>query len=99
MWDVGWAVEDPVDAVANISSNNAAVLGLGVFLDDITKLAEEGTRLDKLDGFFQALASSFGNTDGIRICLCLVANIIGFVEISVEALVVQSYIEVYNVAI
>lgn len=99
MGNVGRAVEDPVDAMANISSNNTAVLGLGVLLNGISKLTEESSWLDQLDSLLQALTGGFGNTDGIGVRLRLITNIVGLVEISVEALVVESNVKVYNVTV
>lgn len=99
MRNVGRAVEDTVDAVANISTDNAAVLALGMGLDRVAKVAEESAGLDHRNRLVQTLARSLNDPDSIRIGLGAVAYVIGLVEIAVEAFVVESDIKVDNIAI
>jgi len=99
MRDVGRAVEYRVDAVADIGSNDAAVLGLGVGLNGIAKVAEQCARLHQLDGLIEALASRLYNTDSIGVRLGPVTNIVRLVEIPVVALVVERDVEVDDVAV
>lgn len=46
VWHVWCTVEQLVDAVAAVCSDNAAILALCMLLNDITVLAEECPRLD-----------------------------------------------------
>lgn len=46
--NIGRAVEDAVDAVADVGPDHAAIPALGVLLDDVAKLPEQSTRLDFL---------------------------------------------------
>lgn len=99
MGDVGRTVEYRVDAVADICSDDAAVLGLGVGLNGIAKVAEQGARLHQLDGLVEALASRLDHTNSIRVRLGSVADVVCLVEIAVVALVVERDVEVDDVAV
>lgn len=52
MRNVGRAMEDAVDAVTDVGADHAAIPALGVLLDDVAKLPEQGARLNLLDGLF-----------------------------------------------
>ena len=89
MRDVGRAVEDAVDAVADVRPDHAAVPALGVLLDDVAELAEQRARLDLLDGLLQTLARSLHDTDRVGISLGLVADIVCLVQVAVVSVVIQ----------
>lgn len=88
-----------VDAVTAVCSDDTAVLLLGMLLNNVTKLADQNTGLDSLDGFIQALAGGLDDSHGVGVGLGLVANIVGFVEVGVVTLVEQANVNVKNVAI
>lgn len=92
MRDVRRAVEDGVDAVADVGPDHTAVLALGVLLDMIAKVAEQRAWLDVFDGLFQTLACGLNHAHSVRIRTRLVAHVVGLVKIAVVALVVQCHI-------
>ena len=49
VWHVGCTVEQLVDAVSAVCPDNAAILSLGVLLDDIPVFAEQCSRLHDID--------------------------------------------------
>lgn len=99
MRNVGRGVENGVDAVADVCANHNAVLALGVLLDCVAEVAEQGPRLDQLDGLLQTFACRLGNAHGIRVSACLVADIVRLVQVAMIALMVESDIKVDNVAV
>jgi len=99
VWNIGRAVEHLVDAVADISPDDAAVLGLGVGLDDVAKLAEQSAGLYQLDGLVQTLTRSLDNANSVGIRLRPITNVVCLVQITVEALVVESHVEVDDVSV
>ena len=99
MGNIGSAVEELVDAMATVGPDNTAVLALGVLLDDVAVLAEKCAWLDNLNGLVQAFTRSLGNAHCIRVCQSLVANVVCLVQVSVEATVVQSNVDVEDITI
>lgn len=97
--DVWRTVEELVDAVAAVSPDNAAVLALRVLLDDVAVLAEERAWLHQLNSLFQTLSRRLRHTDGVRVRLCFVANIVCLVQIAVEAAVVEGHVDVQDIAV
>lgn len=93
------AVEELVDSVATIRLYNGAVAGLGVLLNRVSRVAEKHTRLDQVDGLVQTFTCGFHHAHSIGVRERLVSNIVGLVDITVESLVVQSDINVDNIAI
>ena len=97
--DVGRAVEYAVDAVAHVCPDDAAALGLCVLLNDVSKFPDQGSRLDNLDGLFQALPRRLDNTHRVGVRLGPVAHVVRLVEVSVVALVVQGDVEIDDIPI
>lgn len=93
------AVEQLVDAVSAVGLDDAAATALCVLLDCVAEIAEQNSGLNRLDGHVQALARRFGNTDRVCVQRCLFANVVGFVQVAVEAAVVECDIDVEDVAI
>ncbi len=99
MRDVGRAVEQLVDAVAAVRADDAAVLFLGDLFDNVAKLADQDTRLDRLDRLVQALARGLDNADIVRIGLGTVADVVRLVEIGMVPLVVECDVNVENISV
>lgn len=99
VWDIGRAVEQLADSVAAVGSDDTAVLLLGVLLDDVSKLPDQGTGLHSLDGLFQALSCRLDDTDGVRVRLGPVTNVVCLVQIGVVAFVVEGNVDVENIAV
>ena len=78
--------------------DDAAASTLGVFFNHGARVAEGHARFDELDGFVEAFARGFDDADGGRIRAGKWAYIICFVEVAVEAVVVEGDVEVYDVA-
>lgn len=99
VWDIGRAVEQLADSVAAVGSDDTAVLLLGVLLDDVSKLPDQGTGLHSLDGLLQALSCRLDDTDGVRVRLGPVTNVICLVQIGMVAFVVEGNVDVENIAV
>lgn len=96
---VGGAVEQGVYAVAAVRSDDAAVLGLGVLLDDVAKLPDQGSWLDRLDGLVEALAGRLDDAHVVGIRLRLVADIVRLVQVGMVALVEEGDVDIEDVAV
>jgi hypothetical protein len=70
-----------------------------MLLDDIAVLAEECAWLDDFDGLVQALSRRLRNTYRIRVRQRLVTNVKRLVEIGVEAVMVDRYVDVEDIAV
>jgi hypothetical protein len=99
MGNIGSAVEELVNAMATVGPDNTAVLALGVLLDDVAVLAEKCAWLDNLNGLVQAFTRSLGNAHCIRVGQSLVANVVCLVQVSMEAAVVQSNVDVEDITV
>lgn len=92
-------MEELIDAVTAITPDNAGVMCLSVLLNDVSRFSEEHSRLDDSDGLVKTLSCCLNDADCIGIGLRLLADIICLVQVAVEALVVQSNIDIDDIAI
>lgn len=99
MWNVGCAVEQLVDTMSAVGLDDAAILRLCVLLDNVSRIAEEHAGLDQLDSLVQALSRCLDNANGVWICECLLADVVRFVEVAVEAAVVEGHVDVEDITI
>jgi hypothetical protein len=99
MRNIGRGMEELADSVTAVGPDDTAVLLLGVLLNDVSKLSDQNTGLDGLDGLLQALAGSLDNTDGVGVGLGLLANVVGLVEIGMISSVVERNIEVQDITV
>lgn len=99
MRNVGRAVEKLANTVATVRSDDAAVLCLGVLLDDVAELADQDTGLDSLDGLVKTLTRCLYHTHTVGVRLGLVADIVRLVEVGMVTLVVERNVDVEDVAI
>jgi hypothetical protein len=93
---VGCAVEQLVDAVAAVGADDATPAGLGQRLDHVAGVAEEHARFYELNGGVEAVAGGLDDADGGGVRR---ADVVGFVQVAVEAVVVQGYVDVDDVAV
>lgn len=93
------AVEQLVDTVTAVALDHTAVPGLGVLLDHIARVAEQHARLHQLNRLVQALTRRLNHAHRIGVGLGLVTDIVGLVDVSVETVVIQSNVNVDNVAV
>ena len=84
--------------MAAVCFDDAAVSAFGVFFDDGAGVAEGHAGFDEFDGFVEAFAGCFDDTHGGRVRACEGADVVGFVEVAVEAVVVEGDVEVDDVA-
>ena len=96
---VGSAVEKLVDAVSAVCPDNTATFTLCVLLDDVAVLAEKCTWLNDFDSLLQAFSRRFRHTYRIRVCQCLVTDIICLIKVTVETVVIECHINVEDVAV
>lgn len=92
-------MEELAHSMTAVRPDNTAVLLLGVLLNDVSKLADQNTRLDSLDRLLQTLAGSLDDTNSIRVSLGLLTNVVGLVEIGMVTSVVKRNVEIQNVAV
>jgi hypothetical protein len=76
MRDIGRTVKDLVDAVTTVSLDDTAIPALCVFLDYVSWLPEEHSRLHICDGFVEALSRRLDDPDSIRVCERFVAHVV-----------------------
>ena len=78
--------------------DDAAVSALGMFFNDAAGVAEGHAGFDELDGFVEAFAGGFDDADGGGVRAGEGADVVCFVEVAVEAVVVEGDVEVDDVA-
>ena len=78
--------------------DDAAVSTFGVFFYYAAGVAEGHAWFDELDGFIEAFAGGFDDADGGGIGAGEGADVVCFVEVAVEAVVVKGDVEVDDVA-
>ena len=81
-----------------VGFDDAAVSTFGVFFDYGAGVAEGHAGFDKLDSFVEAFAGGFDNTDGGGVGAGKMSDVVCFVEVAVEAVVVEGDVEVDDVA-
>lgn len=96
MGNIGRAVEELVDTVTAVCSHHRAVPLLGELLDDVARLPEKHPGLDNVHCGLKAVTGGFNDPDSRRSGR---SDVVGFVEIAVEATVVEGHVNVDDVAI
>lgn len=99
MRDVRRAMEQAIDAVADVGLDDVALLRLGVLVDRGAKVAEEDTRLHHRDGVVQAGARRFDDTHGVGVVTSFLADVVCLVEVAVVTVVVEGDVDVEDVAV
>ena len=84
--------------MSTIRFDDTAASALGVFFNHPSGVAEGHAWFDELDGFVEAFAGGFDDADGGRVGAGLLAYVVCFVEVAVEAVVVEGDVEVDDVA-
>lgn len=56
MWNIRCAVEELVDAVADVATDDLAILGFGMLLNGVSGVAEEHAWFDELDRFCETFS-------------------------------------------
>lgn len=87
-----------VDAVTTPGGDDTEAPRLSMRLDDLAKVAQSAPGLDHGNSQIQALSCCFHHLDGVWV-FCSFAYVVGFVEISVVAPVVERDVKVDNVAV
>ena len=98
MGNIRSAVEELVDAVAAVSLHNATVVCFGDLFDRVAVVSEEGAGLDELDRLFQAVAGGLDDAHAVGVLVGF-ADVVGFVQVAVEAAVVEGDVDVEDVAV
>lgn len=99
MWDIWSGVEELVDAMAAVRLHNLAASTLGNFFDGVTVVSEKRAWFHELDGFLETRTCGFDHADIVWILRCGVADIVCFVQIAVEATMIERDVDVQNIAI
>lgn len=82
-----------------IALDNTAIASFGVLFNHVSGVSEQHPWLDQLNGLVKAFSRRFDNSDSVWVGLCLVAHIVRLIQVSVEAAVVQSNVNIHDVAI
>lgn len=98
MRDVRRAVEQLIDAMAAVCLDHAAISFLRDFFDGITVVPEESTGFHELDRCIKTVARCFYHSYAVRV-LCSFANIVCFVQVPVEATMVERDVDVYDITV
>lgn len=99
MRNVGRAMEELVDTVTAVCSDDTALLLRSVLLDNVAKLADQNAGLNSLDRLFQALTRGLNNANIVSVRLGLLADIVRLVQIGMVAFVIQCNINVENITV
>jgi hypothetical protein len=91
-------VEELVDAVAAVGLDNAAVVGFGDLFDRVAIVAEERAGFYELDRFFEAVAGGLDDSHAVGVLVGF-ADVVGLVQVAVEAAVVEGDVDVEDVAV
>ena len=92
------AMKQTIHPMAAVCFDDAATSTFGVFFNHGARVAESHARFDELDGFVEAFAGGFDDADGGRVRAGKWAYVVCFVEVTVEAVVVEGDVEVDDVA-
>lgn len=85
--------------MATVCLDRTTTFALCVLLNHISIVPEQCVGFRNCNGVVKTLSRCFHNTDGVRVSLSRVADVVRFVEISMEAAVIECYVYVHNVAI
>ena len=92
-------VKQLIDTMATVCLHNRAVVGFGNFLDRVTVIPEECAWLDLFDGLVQRIAGGFHDPNVVRILSSGRADVVGLIQVAMEATVIERYVDVENVAV
>jgi hypothetical protein len=70
-----------------------------MLFNDVAYIAKQHARFDDCNRKVQALPRCFHDTNRVWVRLCLVANVVRFVEIAVVAAIVDADVDVEDIAI
>ena len=99
MGNVRSAVEELIDAVTDISLHHAAVATFGVLFNNSTGIAEEHAWLDQSYGLVETLPRGLHHSYGFRVGPSLVADVVGLIEVTMEAPMIYSDVDIDDVAV
>jgi len=99
MRDIRSTVKHGVDSVTTVRLDGAAIPAFCMLFDDVAIVFVRSPRLDCVDRHCQTLSRCLDKSYSIRIRKRLVTNVICFIQITVVTAVVESYVDVDNVAI
>lgn len=87
-----------VYAVTDVCLYGTAAFGLCVRFNYVAVVAEQSAWFGERDGVVETLAGGFDHADGVRICGCG-TDVVGLIDVAVEAAVVEGDVQIYNVAV
>ena len=99
MRHIGRAVEEGIYPVPAVGFHHGDVVGFGVFLNDVAKVADLDARFDVLDGLLETLARGFDEADGVWVGGGFGADVVGLVQVAVVAFVEEGDVDVEDVAV
>lgn len=92
-------MEELIDTVTAVCPDDTAIPTLGMLLNNVPVLAEQSTRLDDVNGLGQALSRCLCHANSIWVGQSLISNVIRLVQVTVKAAVVESDINIQDIAI
>lgn len=84
-------VEQTMDPMTTITPNDRESIGLSMFLNNVSNFSILLTWFDNIYSFTQALVGYF---DQLFVLVANISNKKGFVQISMESVVVYSYVNI-----
>ena len=69
-----------------------------MFLDDRAWVAEKHSGLHDRNGMIEAFSGGFDHADGVRAGIGGASHVVCFVEVAMEAAVIEGYVKVEDVA-
>ena len=92
-------MERAVDTMTAIRLDDRAAAGLGVFLYDVTEVFEGDAGFDDCDCLVETFPSCLDKLHKLLVGERLVADIVGFIEVAMVAFMVESDVQVEDVAV
>lgn len=92
-------MEELIDTMTTIGLDDAATLALGVLLDHVADISKQHSRFYNLDRLLETLSSRLHYPDRVWIRHRPFTHIVRFIQIAVEASVVECDVKVEDVAI
>ena len=82
------AMEELVHAVPAVRLDDGAIALFSGLFDDVSVVSEQSTGLDECDGCVEAVSRGLNNAHIVWVLGGLWANVVGLIQISVEAIVI-----------
>lgn len=85
--------------MTHIRLHNTTIPTLCQLLNYSAVILERGSGFSDRDGSVETVSCGFDDAHGVGVCKGFVADVVRFVDVAMEAAVVEGYVYVYDVAV